>query len=163
MGRPSKTNPAAPPIATRPVGRPTKYDPSYCDALVEQMAKGYSLGAVAGHFGVSRATINVWAEQHPEFLDALSRGKAARLRKWEDIAIAVAEKGGGPGSATVVTFGLKNMGFEDWNAPDRVEHTGKDGGPIKTTTVFDLSTMTDAELEAYRTLASAAGGHRAGD
>lgn len=47
--------------------------------------------------------------------------------------------------------------------PQALEHTGKDGGPITTATVFDLSKMTDAELEAYRTLAASTKGYREGD
>lgn len=114
-------------------GRPSKYDPAFCEQIVAFMAQGYSVAAFAGHIDVARSTINEWADQHPEFSEALSRGKNKRLLHWETDALRVAQKGGGPGTATIITFGLKNMGGEDWNAPDRVEMTGRDGAPLVTT------------------------------
>jgi hypothetical protein len=108
----------------RPVGRPTKYEKRFCDMLVEDMAAGFSVTAFAGSIGVSRSTINEWAE-HPEFSEALNAGKAKRLRFWEQTAINVAAKGtGGPGAASVITFGLKNMGGDEWSAPDKHEIAG---------------------------------------
>ena len=85
------------------------------------MSEGYSLTAFAGQIGVSRATLNLWMAANPEFMEAVSRGKAARLLQWEKIGMSVAKEGGGPGSSTMIVFGLKNMGGDEWSAPDRVE------------------------------------------
>lgn len=106
-------------------GRPTKYDPRFCDMLLEDMKQGFSITAFAGSIGVARSTINEWAEAHPEFSEALDTGKAVRLRFWEQTAINVAAKGtGGPGAASVITFGLKNMGGDEWKDKQEVEHIG---------------------------------------
>lgn len=105
----------------RPVGRPTLYREEYCDEVVKDMAKGYSLGAFAGLVGVSRATLNLWMDEHPEFLEAVSRGKAARLRDWEGVALDMRTKGGGPGGATITMFGLKNMGAGEWDSAEKSE------------------------------------------
>lgn len=113
-------------------GRPTKYVPAYCDELIAFMSEGYSLTAFAGQIGVSRATLNLWMAANPEFMEAVSRGKAARLLQWEKIGMNVAKEGGGPGSSTMIVFGLKNMGGDEWSAPEKLEHVGKDGGPIET-------------------------------
>lgn len=119
----------------RPVGRPTKYEPRFCDEVMADMAEGYSLTAFAGKIGVSRGTLNEWAEAHPEFSEAVSRAKAARLRKWEALGLGVAANGsGGPGAATVIVFGLKNMGDDEWTAPDKVEHSGR----VDTVTTVEL-------------------------
>lgn len=112
-------------------GRPTKYDPAYCQMLIDDMTEGFSATAFAGSIGVSRATLNNWAAEFPEFLEALNAGKSARLRFWEKTAISVASKGtGGPGAASVITFGLKNMGGDEWVDVQRRELTGKDGEPL---------------------------------
>jgi hypothetical protein len=107
-----------------PAGRPTKYDPAYCDQVLDDMAEGYSLTAFAGKIGVTRSTINEWREHYPDFSVACTRALALRLRFWEQTALSVAAKGtGGPGAATVITFGLKNMGGDEWRDKQTIEHT----------------------------------------
>jgi len=141
----------------RTVGRPSKYDPSYCDSLIEAMADGYSVTAWAGEIGVSRSRVNAWAEVHEEFREALNVGKAKRLKFWEKTAIAVASKGtGGPGAASVITFGLKNMGGDEWSDTSKQEVTS---------TVTVKADADDAFLAVARLVGGAAAGapSRAGD
>ncbi len=106
------------------------------------MAQGFSLTAWAGQIGVARSTLNVWAEANEEFSEALNVAKARRLMFWEQTAINVAAKGtGGPGAASVITFGLKNMGGDEWSDTSRTELTGKDGAPlpaVSPVTIFAL-------------------------
>ena len=125
--------------APRPVGRPSSYDPKFCDMVVEDMGQGYSLTAFAGLIGVNRSTITEWMNAHPEFSAAVTRGKAARLRNWEQVALSMRMNGGGPGGATITVFGLKNMGGDEWSDTQRHEVTGKDGAPLKAETVVTLS------------------------
>ena len=68
------------PNAKRPVGRPTKYDPEFCEKLVSLMSEGLSFMASCGEIGVSKTTGQNWAEEHPEFLAAMTLGKARRAR-----------------------------------------------------------------------------------
>jgi hypothetical protein len=127
-----------------PGGRPTKYDPAYCEEMIDFMGQGYSLTAWAGQIGVSRATVNNWAEANPEFLEALHVAKAKRLMFWEQTAINVAAKGtGGPGAASVITFGLKNMGGDEWSDTTKTELTGKDGAPLPVTPAVAIYTLPD--------------------
>lgn len=114
------------------MGRPTKYEPRFAEEVEEFMGQGYSLGAFAGHVGVARSTLTEWAENYPDFSVAVSRAKAKRLLQWETSALAVARAGGGPGAATMIVFGLKNMDDGDWRDKTEQELTGKDGGPIQT-------------------------------
>ncbi len=112
-----------------PAGRPTLYDPAYCEVVVETMREGKSLMSVAANLGVSRATLNVWMDAHPEFLDAVSRGKALCAEAWEQIAITNAKTG--QGNATLTVFGLKNMARDEWRDKQELEHTGEGGGPMQ--------------------------------
>lgn len=121
-----------PELPKRPPGRPTKYDPSFCEVVEAEMASGLSLGAVAGSLGVSRSRINEWMAEYPEFQEAVSRAKAQRLLHWERAALRVATSGGGPGTATIIVFGLKNMGADDWTDITKTELSGPGGGPIQT-------------------------------
>ena len=109
-------------------------------------------GAVADLLiGVCKATLNNWMDEHPEFLDAVKRAKAARLRDWEANAINMRANGGGPGGATITIFGLKNMGGDEWSDTQRHEVTGKDGAPLKSdmTVKVDPDTLRDA-IKAVR-------------
>lgn len=110
-----------------PAGRPTLYDESYCERLVEFCAEGYSLTAFAGEIDVARSTINEWIAKHPTFSEAVSRAKSKRSRWWEDRARTVASEGGPGGQATMVIFGLKNHAPEDFRDKTEHEHTGADG------------------------------------
>jgi len=67
-----------------PIGRPSKYDPAYCDRIVELCGQGKSLAQVAHAFGVARQTLDNWAAANPDFLEALSRAKTAEQAWWEE-------------------------------------------------------------------------------
>jgi len=96
------------------VGRPTLYLPEYCDLIIEEAKKGYTLGGFAGLLGVARSTINKWAEEHPEFSEAVTAAKTILQRVWEKNALKIAMHGGSSAQATLTIFGLKNMGKNDW-------------------------------------------------
>ena len=118
----------------REVGRPDEYRPHYCDLVVEEMSKGYSLGAVAGLIGVARDTLTKWKSRYPEFLLAVKRGKAKRLRQWETIALGVAS-GQIKGNAGVIALGLKNAGDGEWFA-----------GDYRPPGAYDFSVLSDAQF-----------------
>lgn len=147
----------------KPVGRPTKYDPVYADQVVDAMREGLSLTAFAGLIGVARSTINEWMTAHPEFSEAVSRGKACRLLHWERAALNVAARGGGPGTATVIVFGLKNMGGDEWSDTVRQEHSGPGGGALRVETKPDLSGLDQAGRDALRTVLDQVAGRPGGD
>ncbi len=106
-------------------GRPTNYQPEFCDGIVEYMGQGFSKTAFAGHIGVCHDTIIEWAKVHPEFSDAVKRGKAARTSSLER---GLLENELGP-KVTARIFALKNASPEEWR--DRHEVTGADGGPLQ--------------------------------
>ena len=139
--------------ASNPKGRPSKYEPRFCDEVEDFMRQGFSLGAFAGEIGVARSTINEWIESHPDFSEAVSRAKGRRLLHWERAALNVAQKGGGPGTATIIVFGLKNMDADgDWRDKQEHEHTGANGGPIRTESAVDLSGLSQDQLRALASI-----------
>jgi hypothetical protein len=113
-----------------PAGRPTTYKPEYCEAVVEHMAEGASITSFAASVGAARSTINEWMEHNEEFSEAVKKGKALCAAWWEKIGRAQALDG--KGNATLVIFGLKNMAAVDWREKTQTEHSGPDGGAIKT-------------------------------
>lgn len=110
---------------TNPVGRPSKYDPKYCDMAVEFLRDGYSVTALAGKIGVARSTVFKWAEENEQFSDALKTGQALAALFWEDRLRDVAMTG--EGNATAAIFGVKNRSREEWRDKHEVDHSSTDG------------------------------------
>lgn len=138
------------------MGRPSKFDPVKC----EQAEKLCKLGAtdkdIADFFEISESTLYKWKVDFPEFSEALKKGKATadaevasklfhRACGYEHPEVHVSNYQGAvtltpltkhyPPDATSMIFWLKNRRPDLWR--DRVEHTGKDGGPIETREVSD--------------------------
>jgi hypothetical protein len=113
-------------------GRPTKYDPAFCEHVISHMSEGASITSFAGEIGVARSTINEWMEHHPEFSEAIKIAKAKCAAWWERVNRKNAVEGGG--NATSAIFGLKNMAADEWREKIVQEHSGPDGGPIETKT-----------------------------
>lgn len=111
---------------TNPVGRPSKYDPAYCDAVVELGRIGKSFAQMASHFDVARSTIDKWAEDHPEFSEALSRAKAHSQAYWETMGHDKIETSGFNAQVWKKTMEAR---FRD-DYTERKEVSGPEGGPV---------------------------------
>ncbi|WP_066770050.1 hypothetical protein [Sphingobium sp. CCH11-B1] len=122
-----------------PVGRPSKYKDAYCGEVVTHMTEGASLTSFAAEIGVSRATINVWMEEHPEFLEAVGKAKAKCASWWEKQGRRIALEGGGPGSSTLAIFGMKNMGGDDWTDKQEVDHRSSDGSMTPQPPIYNIT------------------------
>jgi transposase-like protein len=105
-----------------PVGRPSDYDPEYCDVAETFLAEGYSVAALAGKLHVARSTIYEWIAQHQEFSDAVKRGQSGAVLWWESRNIEFAKTG--EGNATAIIFGLKNRASDEWRDKVETEHSG---------------------------------------
>jgi transposase len=67
------------------IGRPSKYDPEHCETVVALGKEGKSIAQMCAAFDISRQTIDNWADEHPEFLEALSRAKVHMQAKLEEM------------------------------------------------------------------------------
>jgi transposase len=108
-------------------GRPTKYDPAYCEQVVEHMAQGASLTSFAAQISVARSTINQWMDDNPEFSEAVHVAKAKCAAWWELCGRNIAMGNGGPGASTLAVFGMKNMAPDDWRDKTETAITNPDG------------------------------------
>jgi transposase len=104
-----------------PVGRPSKYDPRYCDEVIELMSTGLSLTAFAGSILVARSTINEWMGAHPEFSEAVKIGQTARTLRLEQDLLSGTE---GP-RITSRIFALKNAAPDEWRDKVETQHSGE--------------------------------------
>lgn len=109
--------------------RPSSYEPAHCEQALNLFREGYSIAAVAGSIGVSRATIYTWLKEHEDFAEAVAIGQAAAILWWEKQNRSLATTG--EGNAASIIFGLKNRASDEWRDISRQEQTGPNGGPIE--------------------------------
>lgn len=112
----------------RPVGRPSKYSPAYCEEVIACMGQGYSFTAFAGEIGVDKDTLYEWVKVHPEFSGAVKKARAKRLRFLEEKLLT----GDTGPRVTAMIFALKNADADEWRDKVTNEHTGPHGGPVQT-------------------------------
>lgn len=63
------------PKPKHPGGRPTKYQPEFCDEIIEMGNQGYSVHEMAKKLQVNHTSLYEWARKHPEFSTAFSRAR----------------------------------------------------------------------------------------
>lgn len=124
------------------MGRPTKYNPDFCEQIVGFGKEGMSKAEMANAFDVTRETLDEWGKAHPNFSDALHRAAQASLAWWEDKARSGIEKG----SAFNAALWAKSMSGRFPAEPyrDRQEISGPNGGPI--VSKVDLTGLTPEQL-----------------
>lgn len=132
------TDPMTEAAEKRPVGRPSDYDPAYCERVIELGREGKSRAEIASDLDCSRQTLANWERQHAEFLDALQRAKDEELAWWE----AAARKGLTQGSSFNAAIWSKSVNGRFPNEPyrERSEITGAGGVPLSpgVVTIFAL-------------------------
>ena len=142
---------AQPPIGEKhPGGRPTDYRPEYCGQVKTFCAQGLSLTAFAGEIEVARSTISDWMGKYPEFSLACKIGIAKRAA-WHERRMN--DKEATSPIITASRFSLVNATLKDepkdWSEKVSNEHTGLDGGPIKTLNQnIDITNMAPDALDA---------------
>lgn len=129
-------------MATR--GRPTKYLPEYCEAVLEAGDEGLSLTAFAGIIKVDRDTITEWVKVHPEFSLAVKGHQARRTLKLERDLMRAPD---GP-NVTSRIFALKNAAPEDWRDKQDVALSGG----LDVTAKVDMTGLSPDQLRALASI-----------
>lgn len=93
-----------------PVGRPSVYKPEYVAVAYAHAASGGMDGGLADKLGVHVATIYKWRNEHPEFFDALKRGKLGFDQQVHD---ALLSKATGATLNKQVAIKLKDTEYDD--------------------------------------------------
>lgn len=67
-----------------PGGRPSLYDPSYCEQVIALGREGMSVVEMAAEIGVNRSTIEeAWPAAHEEFSEAFTYARQLSQAWWE--------------------------------------------------------------------------------
>ena len=122
--------------SSNPRGRPSTYDPAYCERVIELGAEGKSPEQISAAIGVPRSTMQSWAEAHSDFSAALTRAKELEQDWWESIGQTAlfADKF----QASVWAKSMQARFREKYTEKVINEQTGKDGGPIENVTEIRL-------------------------
>lgn len=122
----------------RPVGRPSKYKPEFCEQILELGRQGKSIAQMAAAFDVDKASIYDWAAAHEEFSTALARAKTYSQTWWEDKAQQ--NLGTRDFNAQLWLKSVASRFRDDYTEKQVTEVSGPDGGAIKTETVTKIDT-----------------------
>ena len=129
----------------RPVGRPSLYDPSYCDKVVELGALGKSVEQISSNLGVSCRVLYDWRDRYPEFLRALEEAKEAEQTWWEDQAQAymLEHKDGAKLNASIWSRSMAARFPKKYRESVKQEITGENGAPLLTAIQVSFVKPTD--------------------
>jgi transposase len=116
----------------RPVGRPSLYDPSFCDEVVELGRKGKSVEQIASILNVSLRTMYSWRDAHEEFLHALDDAKTYEQAWWEEQAAAymVENKESDRLNSSLWSRSMAARFPKKYRESTKTEITGADGAPL---------------------------------
>ena len=116
----------------RPVGRPSLYDPKYCEEVIELGKIGKSIEQIAATLGLSLRVLYDWRDKHPEFLHALEDCKTYEQAWWEEQASAymVENKESDKLNATLWSRSMAARFPKKYRESTKTEITGADGAPL---------------------------------
>ena len=137
--------------ARQKVGRKTKYLNSYNEIGYKLTLLGFDDAKLADSFNISQSTLNLWKKRHPEFSEAIKRGK--EIADGEVVQALYKSATGHKVSVkriievdgkkvfgdveeyyaphpTSGIFWLKNRQRDKWRDKQQVEVTGKNGSAL---------------------------------
>lgn len=114
------------------MGRPSEYDPSFCEKVIECGEKGMSVVEMAAEIGVSRNTLETeWPKRHPAFLEAFTHARLASQAWWEKMGREnLIMPSGVNFQASVWSRSMAARFPADWRENSKHEHSGPNGAPI---------------------------------
>lgn len=116
----------------RPVGRPSTYDPAYCEQVIELGKLGKSVEQICATLNTPVRTLYEWRDRNPEFSQALEDAKAFEQAWWEDQvhAYMVETKEGPKLNASLWSRSMAARFPKKYREQTKTEITGADGAPL---------------------------------
>ena len=118
----------------RPVGRPTLYDPLFCEQVIELGKLGKSVEQIASNLGVGTRTLFTWKDTHEEFRHALDEAKEHELNWWETIGQThmIENKESDKLNASIWSRSMAARFPKKYRESVKQEITGENGAPLLT-------------------------------
>lgn len=141
----------------RPVGRPSKYKPEYCEKIMDIAKTGAGMVEWALACDVDRVTLYDWAEKHEDFSTALTRAKMLEQAWWETTGRD--NLNADRFNALVWKTTMQARFRDDYTERKVTEVSGPDGGAIKVEAkTVDARALEPEQREALKQILLAAKG-----
>jgi transposase len=116
----------------RPVGRPSLYDPAYCEQVVELGRLGKSVEQIASNLNLSLRVMYKWRDEHEEFMHAMEDAKQHEQAWWEEQAQAymVENKESDRLNASLWSRSMAARFPKKYRESVKQEITGAEGAPL---------------------------------
>jgi transposase-like protein len=116
----------------RPVGRPSLYDPAYCERVIELGRIGKSVEQIAANLNLSLRVLYAWRDKHEEFMHAMEYAKELEQAWWEEQAQAymVENKESDRLNASLWSRSMAARFPKKYRESTKTEITGADGAPL---------------------------------
>ena len=108
-------------------GRPTDYDPAYCERVMELGRIGMSVVEMAADIGVNRSTLEAaWPAAHPEFSEAFTQARQLSQAWWESMGRVnlIMAPQSGTFQASVWSRSMAARFPADWREKSETTHAG---------------------------------------
>lgn len=118
----------------RPVGRPSTYDPAYCEKVVELGKLGKSIEQICYNLNTPIRTLYEWRDRHEEFSQALDEAKVYEQAWWEEQAAAymLEHKDAPKLNASIWSRSMAARFPKKYRESTKTEITGADGAALLT-------------------------------
>lgn len=110
-----------------PAGRPTDYDPAYCERVIENGRIGMSVVEMCADIGVARNTLEaLWPAAHPEFKEAFAHARHLSQAWWESMGRVnlIMPPNSGTFQASVWSRSMAARFPADWREKNETTHAG---------------------------------------
>ena len=112
-------------------GRPSTYDPAFCERVIALGLEGMSEAQIARDLGVARASLWDWAKAHEEFSAALTRARDLAQAWWEDQGVAMMRQPSANSNAAIWKKSMEARFRDDYTETRKNEHSGPDGKDLQ--------------------------------
>lgn len=106
-------------------GRPSDYDPAFCEKVVEWGSQGKSRTWIAATLGKHKDTIYAWMKEHQEFSDAMERARLLEQLWWEDAGQTGMFLGGSGFNSAIWNKNMACRFRDEWVESSKVELSGE--------------------------------------
>jgi predicted DNA-binding protein YlxM (UPF0122 family) len=108
-----------------PFGRPSLYNPKFCETIMKCGQDGMSVAEMAKACGVAKDTIYQWVKAHEDFSDAFTRAKALSQSWWEEQArLGLYTRDGVSLNSGLWSRSMAARFPEDYTEKKQLEHSG---------------------------------------
>ena len=116
----------------RPVGRPSLYDPKYCEEVIALGKIGKSVEQIAANLNLSLRVLYAWRDKHEEFMHAMEYAKELEQAWWEEQAQSymIENKESDRLNATLWSRSMAARFPKKYRESTKTEITGADGAPL---------------------------------